>query len=432
MTINISDKESVKPKILIVDDEVSILQAIKRLLRKSNISVELANGAEEALVYLKTSPVDLVISDMKMPGMSGAELFTQIAALYPNTYRVLLTGFADIDSTIKAINHGKIHRYVQKPWNNDALLEVINEGLEIAKLKQENVKLQQLLKKQNELLKGLNTNLEKKVQLRTKHINLALSRIEHDHKATQKVLYNLININPNLDGKFANSVSLLAKRLAKLLDLSPQEIHDITFAALISEIGLLGVESALYTQPFNKLKFNQKEDFYEQINVARVILNPAQHLNPVSEILFNQFEKVDGNGVNKLVEEEIPIGSKILAVAKDFWLLRMGRVNGITMTDINVRIEMKKLGGIKYDLTILSLLLDNPNIISNQFVETPIGLHEIEPGMVLKYNLFTQNHMLILPEGHVFTDVTLNKLKHFDESQNTSLKVIVESAEQQS
>jgi response regulator RpfG family c-di-GMP phosphodiesterase len=426
MTIDIKEKDSSTPKILVVDDEVSILQAIKRLLRKKSIAVTLANSGEEALSHLKNEHFDLVISDMKMPSMSGAELFTQIASTYPDVYRILLTGFADIDSTIKAINHGKIHRYIQKPWSNDVLFDVINEGLEKSRLKQENVKLQRLLKKQNGLLKELNGNLEKKVELRTKRISLVLSRLERDHKATQKVLYNLININPNLDGKFANSVSLLAKRIAKLLELSPQEVHDISYSALICEIGLLGIETSLYAQPFNELNFNQKEEFYEQINIARLILNPAEHLHAVTEIVCNQYEQINGSGVNKVQEEAIPVGAKILAIARDYWLLAMGRINGQKMTDSEVRIEMKKLGGIKYDSSILDLLLNNPQIISNEFIETPVKLDYLEAGMVLKYNIFTHNHMLILPEGHVFTEATISKLKQFDESQSTKLSVIVE------
>ncbi len=426
MTIDIKEKDSSTPKILVVDDEVSILQAIKRLLRKKSIAVTLANSGEEALSHLKNEHFDLVISDMKMPSMSGAELFTQIASTYPDVYRILLTGFADIDSTIKAINHGKIHRYIQKPWSNDVLFDVINEGLEKSRLKQENVKLQRLLKKQNGLLKELNGNLEKKVELRTKRISLGLSRLERDHKATQKVLYNLININPNLDGKFANSVSLLAKRIAKLLELSPQEVHDISYSALICEIGLLGIETSLYAQPFNELNFNQKEEFYEQINIARLILNPAEHLHAVTEIVYNQYEQINGSGVNKVQEEAIPVGAKIIAIARDYWLLAMGRINGQKMTDSEVRIEMKKLGGIKYDSSILDLLLNNPQIISNEFIETPVKLDYLEAGMVLKYNIFTHNHMLILPEGHVFTEATISKLKQFDESQGTKLSVIVE------
>ena len=160
--------------------------------------------------------------------MTGAELLEKIAISYPYSYRILLTGYADMESTVNAVNKGKIHRYIQKPWNNDELLNAIEEGLENVSLKYENIDMQNQIQKRNHSIKELNKNLEDKVQLRTKQIRLALNRIKRDNNATQKVLFKLININPNLNGGFANSVSLLSKRIAEHFSLSKDEISDIT------------------------------------------------------------------------------------------------------------------------------------------------------------------------------------------------------------
>ncbi|MCF2950429.1 response regulator [Paraglaciecola aquimarina] len=418
--------EIITPRVLIVDDEINILHAMKRLLRSNDFELNLATSGEDALNQLKSENVDLIISDMKMPGMSGAQLFSEIATLYPDTYRILLTGFADIDSTIKAINDGKIHRYIQKPWNNEALIEAINEGLEKIKLKQQNTQLQALLEKQNRLLRNLNANLEEKVEARTKQIKLALTRIEQDHKATQKVLYNLVSVNPNLDGAFANSVSLLAKRLAKSLSLPEEQISAIAFASLISEVGLLGLESSLFTQPFSSLNFNQKEDYFEQTNVTQLLLSPAEHLHSVSDIIRYQFEQYNGNGPHKLAENKIPIGSKILSVARDYWLYSFGRLTGSKMSAADVRITMKKFSGTKYDEKILDILLKNPDFASSEFIESPVQANSIEPGMVLKHNIFTDNHMLLLAEGHIFTESTVAKLMHFEKAQKHPLSIIID------
>lgn len=416
---------TVKPQILVVDDEVNILQAIKRSLRKQDFEIILVDSGEKGLTALQQHKIDLIICDMKMPGMQGAEFFTQVVQLYPDIYRILLTGFADMESTIKAINQGKIHRYVQKPWDNDELIQIVDEGLEKTKLKHENIRLQGLLKKQNGLLKKLNSNLDDKVQLRTKQIRLALARIERDHKATQKVLYNLISINPDLDGGFANSVSLLAKRISERLELPAQEIQTISFAALISEVGLLGLDRELYTQSFNQLNYNQKVEYIEQTNIAQLILSPAQHLNPISDIITCQFELCNGTGLNKLRDEQIPIGAKILAVARDYWLYSMGRITGSRMSEAEVRVEMKKSSGTKYNPKVLGLLLENPDMVSDEFIESPIPIASLTPGMVLKHNIFTNTHMLILPEGHVFTEVTIEKLINFEETQASALSIVV-------
>ena len=135
-------QEEKKYTILFVDDEPNILRALKRALFKMNINMLLADSGKKALELLESNTVHVVVSDMKMPHMSGAELLEQVAKLYPETFRVVLTGFADIDSTIKAVNQGKIHRYLQKPWDNQELMNSLEEGLERVKLKDENARLQ--------------------------------------------------------------------------------------------------------------------------------------------------------------------------------------------------------------------------------------------------------------------------------------------------
>lgn len=107
-------------KLLCVDDEQFILSALQRLF-KSQYEVHLAGSGQAAIKLLETTPVDVVISDQRMPGMTGVDLFKQIRETAPATMRVLLTGYADLPATIEAVNSGEVFRYVTKPWNNDSL-----------------------------------------------------------------------------------------------------------------------------------------------------------------------------------------------------------------------------------------------------------------------------------------------------------------------
>jgi serine/threonine-protein kinase len=107
-------------KLLCVDDEQFILSALHRLF-KSQYDVRVAISGAEALRMLAAEPVDVVISDQRMPGMTGVELFKHIRDLTPATMRILLTGYADLPATIEAVNSGEVFRYVTKPWSNDSL-----------------------------------------------------------------------------------------------------------------------------------------------------------------------------------------------------------------------------------------------------------------------------------------------------------------------
>ncbi len=189
--------------VLFVDDEPNILRAIKRALFTMDITLLLADSGAKALDLMSKHDVHVVISDMKMPQMSGAELLEQVAINYPETFRVVLTGYADIESTIKAVNQGKIHRYLQKPWDNQELIAVVEEGLERVKLKAENLRLQKLTRLQNKKLRDVNASLEQVVQKRTRQIKAALNKIEKHNLAMEQVLFNVISINPDINGKFA-------------------------------------------------------------------------------------------------------------------------------------------------------------------------------------------------------------------------------------
>ena len=418
--------EQVKYQVLCVDDEQNILRAIKRALFSLDVDLTLADSGEKALAVMKEKPIHVVISDMKMPGMTGAELLEQVAAHYPDTFRVVLTGFADIDATIKAVNQGRIHRYLQKPWDNQELINTIEEGLERIKLKDENARLQKLTKLQNAKLKEVNNSLEQVVQKRTKQIKAALRRIEQRNGALEQVLFNVISINPDIDGKFAIEVSELATKLANQLECSKEETNVIRYACLIGELGLLGLKPEHYRPAFNKLSYQQQKNYLSQTKLAKTILAPAEHLREVSDILEYQFEYYNGAGLYKLVATQIPIGARILAVARDYWRMVSGRITGQPMTPIEARVELKKHRNTRYDGNVLDILLNTKDIDKPSYIENRLSTEELKPGMVLSKNLYNESHILLLPEGHVFTDATIAKLAQYEREHNRFFYIAVE------
>ncbi len=112
---------------------------------------------------MAAQPIDLVMSDARMPNMDGATLLAKVHELYPATSRILLTGYADLPTIIKAINEGQIHRYIGKPWNDDELKLILQQALE-------HQRLERLTLEQNDQLKTLNATLEKRVAARTSEL----------------------------------------------------------------------------------------------------------------------------------------------------------------------------------------------------------------------------------------------------------------------
>lgn len=119
------------PVIAIVDDEEMVLTSLRSfLLLETDYEVETFSSPQTALSALREKPVDLVISDYLMPGMNGIEFLLQVKALHPFATRILLTGYADKENAIRAINEVGLYQYVEKPWSNDDLKITIQNGLE--------------------------------------------------------------------------------------------------------------------------------------------------------------------------------------------------------------------------------------------------------------------------------------------------------------
>lgn len=424
-----SAENKVTYTVLFVDDEPNILRAIKRALFTMDITLLLAESGAKALELLEKNEVHVVISDMKMPQMSGAELLEQVAINYPETFRVVLTGYADIESTIKAVNQGKIHRYLQKPWDNQELVAAVEEGLERVKLKAENERLQKLTRLQNKKLKDVNSSLEQMVHKRTRQIKAALNKIEKHNLAMEQVLFNVISINPHINGKFAIEVSELATKLARTAKLEKDEIKQIRYAGLICELGLLGLETEDFLGPFAKLKYQQQQNYLSQTKQAALILAPAHELHAVSDIIEFQFEHYNGSGLNKRVAKEIPVGSRIIAIARDFWRLVTGRMTGAEMSPRDAKIEMKKHRNTRYDAEFLDLLLASDDISTSKLLHASLKASQLKSGMVLSQNLYNDSHILILPEGHVFSEATIQKLIKFEKERGKAFSIQVEPEE---
>ncbi|MBL8952812.1 MAG: response regulator [Myxococcaceae bacterium] len=138
-----------KRSVLVVDDEAPVRVGLQRLLERGGYTVHLAAGGEEGLSLLRAHPIQLVISDKDMPGMSGIEFLSLVHDRWPRVCRILLTGYADLESAMKAINEDQVFRYLEKPWNNDQLLNTVHfafESLELqAELERERRRSQDLL-----------------------------------------------------------------------------------------------------------------------------------------------------------------------------------------------------------------------------------------------------------------------------------------------
>lgn len=176
-----------KRTLLLVDDEENILSAMRRLFRRDGYQVLAANSGAQGLALLAENQVDVILSDQRMPGMTGVEFLRQAKNLYPDTVRIVLSGYTELQSISDAINEGAIYKFFTKPWDDDQLREQVREAFIHKELAQENLRLNDRLQEANLAMKEANQHLQRVLDERTQRLEVG----ECSLRAIQDVLQSL-------------------------------------------------------------------------------------------------------------------------------------------------------------------------------------------------------------------------------------------------
>ncbi len=422
--------------VLCVDDEPNILKSLQRLLAGQGFELLLAQSGAAALQQLANRHVDLVMSDMKMPQMSGAEFLTEVARLYPATYRIILSGYADMQSTLAAVNQGQIHRYLQKPWHQQDLLTALRDGLDKVALQQRNTELQQQLQLRNQQLEQFNQQLEQRVEERTSLLRQLIRQLQYsqqqlqlDQHATLKILYNIISSQPLLDGAYAQNVSKLAGSLAQRSGLDKDGCEQVALAGLLAQLGLLTLPAELLQKPFYQLDLHQRQRYLQHPQQAQLLMAPATHLHAVADMIAHQYERFNGTGSpDQLIGQQIPLGARIVALARDFWDTILGRLQKDKQSKVKALQQIKLHLGSFYDpqlvLLLEQLVLTMDDALTDQAVH-PLTTAKLQPGMQLLQALYNDKAMLLLPEGHIFSLSSIMRIRQLEQKTHQHFALLI-------
>jgi response regulator RpfG family c-di-GMP phosphodiesterase len=425
--------------ILLVDDELSILKALQRLFRNHGFPVKTAQGGAEGLEALRTSeaPIALIISDQRMPEMNGAQFLERAKSLAPEAMRFLLTGHSDLEAVVEAVNKGEIHRFMHKPWNDAELLVCVRQAVEHYCLVQENRRLAELTRRQNQELNEFNRGLEQKVDERTREIqrqNAELESLcrglEQSFKDTVRLMSSLVeSLNPRL-GELMREVARLSRDIAGDVGLPADEVDQIEIAALIHDIGFLGMPDRIWEKEEKDLTEGELQQFLKHPVIASICMEPVERLARAAEIVLHHHEHADGSGFpSGLTVAQIPIGSRILLAAADVvrvlamakggksQILQMARqtpgaLNGAFLKlepdQMAVELAQKTLLGGKhrYDPVVVAALVNrlehrkaNQGTGADKTVIQAVEIGRLREGMFLATDLKINDGKLLLLAG---------------------------------
>lgn len=419
--------------LLLVDDEVNVLKSLMRLLHAHNYRLLMAASGAEALALMAREPVDLVISDMRMPHMDGAELLSKIRQQWPDTMRLLLTGHADMTQTVAAINQGEIYRYIAKPWHDDELLLIVAQALEQQKLKRENARLQQLTAEQNDALREANSTLEQKVAQRTAELSQLVSFLELTQQELKTSFRTSLQVLANmLDMRFADwaghsqRVVDVAEQLAQMANVGEEEFEAIRNAAQLHDIGKIALSDALVNKPFLSCSRQERSEVMAHPALGQMVLLPIPELNRAGALIRHIHENYDGTGFpDRLHGESIPLGARILAIAVDYDELQMGLVLPHAITDEHALLFIRENKGQRYDPDLVSLFVRAVDALQKRIREVALASGQLKPGMKLSRDLFSAGRFLLLTRGRVLDEAIIEHIWHFERSEGKPVTVYI-------
>ncbi|KAF0219762.1 MAG: two-component system NtrC family sensor [Geobacteraceae bacterium] len=185
-------------RIICVDDETNVLKALQRIFLDDDYEILTATSGDEGLEILKrTDPVQIVISDYRMPGLNGVDFLKEVYRHWPETVRIVLSGYADTAAVVSAINEGHIYKFIPKPWNDDELKVTVANAIERYFLHKKNLQLMENLAETNEELQVMNETLETLVSERTSELTFQNRALTYSQNILDSLPVAVVGLDTN-------------------------------------------------------------------------------------------------------------------------------------------------------------------------------------------------------------------------------------------
>lgn len=365
-----------KHKILFVDDEVHILNAFRASLRKE-YHVSIAVGAEEGLAALaEDGPFAVVVSDLKMPDMDGIQFLAAVQARFPDTIRIMLTGFADLDAAIAAVNTGQIFRFLTKPCPPEIMQQVLQAATRQYALEQA----------EKELLKGT-------------------------VRGSIKILTDVLSLlKPDVFGR-----SERAKRLAVAMGekLQVKNLLQLEMAALLSQLGCVTLDDALLDKVAQGQDLSPEEQAAYEAHpaVAAGLLMNIPRMGRVAEIIRHQHSRPSDT-------PEMLMESRLLRLCLDYDALLQAPMDGAKALEV-----LREQEGT-YDLSLLEVLATLESDEDDPYVRREVAVWQLAVGMILDEPLHDDDGTHIMPRGTELTDAAFLRLQNFMRSKQLPENVL--------
>jgi putative nucleotidyltransferase with HDIG domain len=329
-------------RILIVDDEAPIRALLGEHLRQEGYQVALAQNGAAALEVLTKAEFELVLTDVRMPGMSGLELLAEIVRTHPGVGVLMLTACEDLTLAVNAMRIGALD-YVLKPFRLAEITLSVQEALQ---------------RRQNLLAQTQRMQLlEETVNERTAELRKLLDRLHDASEITLEALVAALDAREHETQAHSKRVSEYTLYLAREMSVDARELDVIRRGAMLHDIGKIGIPDSILLKP-GKLTDEEWVGMQKHPQIGYWILDGIEALKPASDIVLSHHEKHDGTGYpRKLSADQIPLGARIFSVADTLDVMTSDRPYRKALSYEDARSEISRFSGSQFDAEVVKYFL---------------------------------------------------------------------------
>lgn len=371
--------------ILLVDDEEAILDGLRRQLRKK-FTVHTASSGAAALEVLAAEPIAVVVSDMRMPQMDGATFLAKVRAQYPNVVRILLTGQADTQAAISAVNEGQIYRFLTKPCPPEVLLEEIGSAVE----------LNRLVAAEKELLGS------------------TLRR-------TVEALIATLSLAQPLAFARAVRVQRVVTELAQALQL--EEPWEVEVTAMLAHLGAVTLPPTILAKldAGRPLDEDEREMEARVPQLSRDLVAAIPRLEVVAQSIGWQRARYDGQGSAPGVPagEELPLAARMLRLAADF------ETGTSQRPAVSATISALRADAGAYDPRLLEALVGCHEDADAEEPPRDVDVMDLEEGLIVFDDVLTTEGVLLIGRGTVVTEALIHRLENYADQGRVTASIRV-------
>jgi len=336
------------PKAMVVDDEASVCQLLASKLKQEGYDCQTCSSVEEALSAGEANSIDVIISDLRLPKMSGLEFLEIARKKFPGTAFLIVTGVDDVRVGIDAMKKGA-DDYLVKPFQLDAVMVAVKRALERKRLEAD--------------LNNYRHNLEEMVVQRTSQLQSAMKRIEKTYDETLEALGAALDLRDTETEGHSRRVSRCCLEIAKAMGCTNEQLKQIARGSYLHDIGKIGIPDAILLKP-GKLNEEETLVMHTHARVGYDLVCRIGFLAPAAEIVLTHQERYDGTGYPQgLMGNEIPLGSRIFAVADTLDAMTSDRPYRRAMPLSAARAEIARESERQFDPEVVRVFLSLPDSI---------------------------------------------------------------------